>query len=241
MLASVLKRVGIVVIGTLLLIGLACVGNSNADTTSVIVASTFTPRPEVEMPLTTPTDVVGSPTVFTPQPVGTREPTPTPGPNEIRPPELILVTPAGRSVGLVSSNAWYDPETETFSGFEFSGQRILAINPIAWPVDAEVRFELQESPIPVGATEIVFYLYDENTATPLNPQGQVIGSDPAFVKRANPVAELDLPGEPLSVEAPVPVGTYIVEVAIHWPVSAEIAQQLPEEAKTQYVFVVVVT
>ena len=77
-------------------------------------------------------------------------------------------------------------------------------------------------------------------ATPINPQGQTIGSDPAFVKQAEPVVKLDLDGAPLTLALPVPGGKYIIDVTVRWPVPTDIAQQLPEEAKTEYVFVVVV-
>lgn len=201
---------------------------------------TFTPRPAIETPsvVTEQTVVVASPTLGTVTPDRPREPTPTAGPNEIRPPELLLVTPAGQSVGIVAANAWYDPETETFSGFEFAGRVILAIDPIEWPSDSEATFDLLDSPYPPGTTEIAIYAYDQNIATPTNSQGQVMGTDPAFVRQTDPVTELELQGEPLTLSNPVPGGKYIVDVAIHWPLPPDIAEQLPEEAMTRYVFVV---
>ena len=172
---------------------------------------------------------------------GPRLPTPTAGPNEIRPPELVIITPTGQSVGIVAANAWYDPVTETLSAFEFSGQVILATDPIELPADSEANFEVQESsPFPAGSTDIAFYRYDGNIAMPINPQGQVIGTDPAYVRQEDPVAELQLDGEPLVLANPVPAGKYIVDVTIRWPIPAEAAQRAPEEAKTEYVFVVVV-
>jgi hypothetical protein len=219
--------------------GITC-GDDDDSSTVEPVMSTFTPRPAYVMP--TATDPAASPTAMATMPSGQREPTPTAGPNEIRPPELSLVTPSGRAVGLVAANAWYDPETQTFSGFEFSGQVILATDPVTWPADSEGTFEVQDSsPYPAGPTAIAIYTYDDNIATPINPQGQTIGTDPAFVKQADPVAKLDLDGEPLTLALPVPAGKYIVDVTIHWPLPSDIAQQLPEEAKTEYVFVVVVS
>jgi hypothetical protein len=219
--------------------GIAC--RDETEPTREVVMSTFTPRPAGETPTAVATDVSASPTAAATTPSGPREPTPTPGPNEIRPPELVLVTPGGRSVGIVAANAWYDPQTDTFTGFEFPGQIFLAIDPIEWAADAEGTFEVQEtSPFPAGSTDIVFYRYDGNIATPVNPQGQVIGTDPAFVKQEYPVAELSLDGQPLTLSLPAPSGKYIVDVTIRWPIPAEAAQRAPEEAKTEYVFVVVV-
>lgn len=68
----------------------------------------------------------------------------------------------------------------------------------------------------------------------------MIGADPVFVKREDPVAELNLDGEPLTLSLPVLSGKYIVDVTIRWPIPAEAAQRAPEEAKTEYVFVVAV-
>jgi hypothetical protein len=231
----------VLVVLMVLVMGVACGGDDEAEPTRDVVMSTFTPRPSGETPTAESTDVAASPTAAATTPSGPREPTPTPGPNEIRPPELVLVTPDGRSVGLVAANAWYDPETQTFSGFEFSGQVILATDPIEWPADSEASFEVQQtSPFPAGSTDIAFYRYDGNIATPLNPQGQVIGTDPAYVRQEDPVAELQLDGEPLVLANPVPAGKYIVDVTVHWPIPAEAAQRAPEEATTEYVFVVVV-
>ncbi|HEX5165489.1 MAG TPA: hypothetical protein VFV93_08850, partial [Thermomicrobiales bacterium] len=64
--------------------------------------------------------------------------------------------------------------------------------------------------------------------------------DPTFVKLTDPVAELDLAGPALTVPNPVPPGKYIIDITIHWPIPADIAQLAPSEAKTEYVFVVVV-
>jgi hypothetical protein len=234
-----LKNSLVLVVLMVMVTGIAC--RDDTEPTRDVVMSTFTPRPVGETPTAAATEAVASPTAAATTPSGPREPTPTPGPNEIRPPELVLVTPGGRSVGLVAANAWYDPETNTFSGFEFPGQIFLAIDPIEWATDAEATFEVQEtSPFPAGSTDIAFYRYDGNLATPVNPQGQVIGTDPAFVKQEDPVAELSLDGEPLTLPLPVPAGKYIVDVTIRWPIPAEAAQRAPEEAKTEYVFVVVV-
>jgi hypothetical protein len=170
----------------------------------------------------------------------TRLPTPTAGPNELRPPELVLVTSGAQSVGVVAANAWYDPTTETLSGFEFAGRVILAINPLEWLVDSEIRFELRDSPYPVGTTDIALFRYEENTAMLADAQGKAIGSNPAFVKRTDPVSSITLDGESLSLSRPDEHGVYIVDVTIRWPLSDEVAAELHEEAKTEYVFVVVV-
>jgi hypothetical protein len=236
---AALKICWVVVVLLVLATGSACRGETEAERD--VVMSTFTPRPAGETPTAVATDVAASPTAAATTPSGPREPTPTPGSNEIRPPELVLVTPGGRSVGIVAANAWYDPGTETFSGFEFPGQIFLAIDAIEWPADAEATFEVQESsPLPAGSTDVRFYRYDGNIATPVNPQGQVIGTDPAFVKQEDPVAELTLDDEPLTLSLPVPAGKYIVDVTIRWPIPAEAALRAPEEAKTEYIFVVVV-
>ncbi len=152
----------------------------------------------------------------------------------------MLVTPAGQSVGIVAANAWYDPETETLSGFEFGGRVVLAIDPIEWPSGAEARFELRDSPYPAGTTDIALYRYEENTAMLVNSQGNAIGSNPAFVKQTDPISTVTLDGEPLSVSRPEDRGLYIMDVTIRWPLPDEIAQELHEEAKTEYVFVVAV-
>ncbi len=224
------SQLSVVVVALVLLVtGAACGGNSDTRSTAMtsgLVMETLTPRSAFATPTVTPQ--------------GPRESTPTAGPNEIRPPEMVLVTPAGQSIGIVAANAWHDPETDTFSGFEFAGRVILAIDPIEWPSDSEATFDLLDSPYPPGTTRIAIYAYEENIATPTNSQGQVMGTDPAFVKQTDPVAELDLHGEPLTLSAPVPSGKYIVDVTIHWPVPPDIAERLPEEAMTQYVFVVVV-
>jgi hypothetical protein len=227
---------------TLIATGAACRGDGDTSDTLVVVKSTYTPRPAGETPAAA-TDVAASPTLVAPTPNGPRQPTPTAGPNEIRPPELVLVTSAGQSVGLVAANAWFDPETETFSGFEFSGQVILATDPIEWPQDTQASFEVGDSPYPAGTTEVAIYPHDTNVAIPQNAQGQVMGSDLVFTKLTEPVQELTLQGPALTVPAPVSSGKYIVDVTIHWTVPADIAQRLQEdvqqEAMTQYVFVVV--
>ena len=56
------------------------------------------------------------------------------------------MTAAGQSVGIVAANAWYDPETETLSGFEFGGRVVLAIDPLEWPSGTEASFELRFAP-----------------------------------------------------------------------------------------------
>jgi hypothetical protein len=236
-------RAGVIVVGLLLaLVGAACGGDDEPSDNNVVM-STFTPRAVTETPASgTPTaaatEAAASPPTAA-SPAGTRQPTPTPGPNEIRPPELTLVSSEGSSVGLVAANYWFDPETETFSGFEFSGQVILATDPIIWPADTEATFEVQEtSPFPAAETTVVFYSYDDNIATPVNPQGQVIGTDPAYVRQEDPIAEIDLTGPTLALENPMPAGKYIVDVTIHWPVPPEVALAAPDVPRTEYVYVV---
>ena len=214
-------------IGLLLILsGIAC--SSGNATSSAAVTSTLTPQA-----------VVGSSSEAVASPSGTRLPTPTPGPNEIRPPELTMVTLDNRRVGIVAANAWYDPETETFSGFEFSGRVILATDPIVWPVDTEATFAVQDtSPFPIGQTNVAFYRYEDNTAPLVNSQGHVIGRDPTYIRQEEPVAAFDLNGPTLTLTNPVPSGMYIIDVTIRWPIPPEAAQSSPAETKTEYVFVV---
>lgn len=97
-------------------------------------------------------------------------------------------------MGIVAANAWYDPETETFSGFEFAGLVILAIDPIEWPSGSEATFDLQDTLSPPGTTEIAIYAHDENIAAPLSlvrhpsPITTAVGISLAKRSRLRPVA-----------------------------------------------------
>lgn len=219
-------------------------GNDGPD----VVMSTFTPTPPDHTPeavqtadalrtqqASSPTAGTTTPSDGSPQP---GEPTPTPAPNEVRSPEVRLVTAAGDLVGAIGSFNWYDAELD--SGGKFDVPYVFLPNgTVDWPQGTTARLEVPDSPYAVRSATISIYTFDDNVAIPTNEQGNPITGGYAFLPQQDPLQREELTGATIETGVDVPPGNYIVEARVVWDGPAEVEQSIGE-LYTQYVFVVTV-
>lgn len=213
-----------------------------------VVVSTFTPTPPDNTPAALQTRIaVQTQQATTPTPGGTPqqsgspqpgEPTPTRAGNEVRSPEVRLVTGTGELVGEIGSFNWYDAELDTGGKFDVP-YVFLPNGNVDWPQGTTARLEVAESPYAIRSATLSFYSFDDNVAIPTNEQGNPITGGYAFLPQQDPLQQEQIAGPEITMSANVAPGNYIVEARVVWDGPADVEQSIGE-LTTQYVFVVTV-
>lgn len=158
-------------------------------------------------------------------------------PGEIRPPDAILRTASGDTLGSLGSSNYLDPETQTGAFFE-APYVPLPGNAVTWVNGATARIDVPNSPYAVASATIELYTYDENVALPTRPDGSTTG-EIAFFRQTEPSQQVQINGADLTATADVPPGDYIVSARLTWdapPVA--VGDTGVQEQFTQYVYVI---
>ena len=160
-------------------------------------------------------------------------------PGEVRPPEVVLRTPGGETVGIVGDSNYLDPQLQ--AGASIDAPYVpLPGSALSWMVNSPATFTVTNLPYPVRSASVEFFSFDENVARPTNPDGSPTG-ELAFFPQIPPAQQIPINGSSvdstITVTPDVAPGNYIVTATIVWDVAPEIEAQT-EEQFTQYVYVV---
>jgi hypothetical protein len=163
------------------------------------------------------------------QPSGTAPPNPPVNPNpvetqtgeaQLTPPAATLSASGNTIDGTLGSYIWLFNDPLGTVGF-FPSSPLMGLTEVALTIstgaEAELQFSGDALQEPPSSVRLELYAFDENTAIPQSPSGQVVGDGSVvFGPKTDPVTTFDLQGE-FSFAADFAPGHYVLLAHADWP------------------------
>ncbi|HUG16082.1 MAG TPA: hypothetical protein VMM78_13820 [Thermomicrobiales bacterium] len=146
---------------------------------------------------------------------------------------MFLNTNGGQAQAALGSWNWCEVRLLQCADIQV-GYLILEHPSVTWSASTPGTVTTPNTSLPPLTTELGLYLLDDNAVIPVDPSGQVIGDDPAFVAQTPPVQQATVTGPDIELIPTVPPGRYVLSVIVNWTMP----EGAPLPLHTAYAFVV---